>query len=136
MCFLRKQGQAARPTSSHETEECLGPISHIISISMEIFSINFGGQNFDRVPSATLGSVPSTLMAATFVPPLEPPGWGQEHGFVPISVSASPGVLNCYHSTEVTVMASLTVPKGELRLCALLCTFPFLFTSSHLERRF
>lgn len=37
MCFLRKQGQAARPTSSPETAERSGPISHVISVSMEIF---------------------------------------------------------------------------------------------------
>lgn len=66
-------------------------------------------------------------MTATFVLPLEPPGWGQEHGFVPMSV---------YHAAEVTLMAPLTAPKGELRLCAHLRVFPFLLTSSHLERRF
>lgn len=78
----------------------------------------------------------SALMTATFVLPLEPPGWGQEHGFVPVSVAASLGVLDCYHAAEVTLMAPLTAPKGELRLCAHLRVFPFLLTSSHLERRF
>lgn len=47
------------------------------------------------MPYATLGSVSSAPMAATIVLPLEPPGWGQEHGFVPTLVAASLGVLDC-----------------------------------------
>lgn len=134
MCFVRKQSQAARPTSTHETAECLGPISHVISISIEIFQLILVRSILIMCPTPLWVSVIRPhgchYCAALRASRVGSGAWLFAHACC--GFSRSSGLL----STEVTVMAPLRVPKGELRLCAHLCVFPFLLTSSHLERRF
>lgn len=61
----------------------------------------------------------------------EPPVWGPEPGCVLTPVAASSGVRDSYHSPEGALIPPPTARTGEFRLCAHLCSFPFLLASSH-----